>query len=248
MADIAADAAALGEWFHNIDLGGVQTAPSHPLGDYPAIAWQYFADSLPQDMTGKSVLDIGCNGGFFAIEMKRRGAERVLGVDADERYLAQARYAAGVLRLDIEYRALSVYDVAALAERFDVVFFMGVLYHLRHPLLALDLIREHVVGDLLVFQTLQRGAGEVSTIEPDYPFRSDAPFVQAQWPRLHFIEERFAGDPTNWWIPNRACTEAMLRNAGFRIIANPDRGVYFCQPCALPFGAGAVYPNGGART
>ena len=80
--------AALGQWFHNIDLNGVQTAPDHFLGDYPAVKWRRFADSIPADLTGKSVLDIGCNAGFYSIEMKRRGADRVLGIDNDERYLA----------------------------------------------------------------------------------------------------------------------------------------------------------------
>ena len=68
----------LGPWFHNIDLGGVQTAPDHFLGDYPAVKWQRFAHAIPRDLTGRTVLDIGCNGGFYAIEMKRRGAERVV--------------------------------------------------------------------------------------------------------------------------------------------------------------------------
>ncbi len=130
---------ALRPWFHNMELGGIQTAPDHFLGDYPNIKWKKFASAIPADLTGWSVLDIGCNGGFYSIEMKRRGAERVLGIDVDESYLAQARFAAEVNGLDIEFRTLSVYDVGALAERFDIVLFMGVLYHLRHPLLALDL-------------------------------------------------------------------------------------------------------------
>jgi tRNA (mo5U34)-methyltransferase len=58
---------------------------------------------------------------------------------------------------EIEFRKLSVYDVGQLGERFDLVIFMGVLYHLRHPLLALDLIHEHVADDLLLFQSMQRG-------------------------------------------------------------------------------------------
>ena len=89
-------AEALGPWFHNIDLNGVRTAPDHFLGDYPAVKWRSFADAIPPDLTGKTVLDIGCNGGFYSIEMKRRGAERVLGIDFDDDYLAQARFAAEV--------------------------------------------------------------------------------------------------------------------------------------------------------
>jgi len=136
----------LGEWFHNMDLRGVRTAPHHFLGDYPAVKWRRFADALPADLRGRTVLDIGCNAGFYAIEMKRRGADRVVGVDHDPDYLEQARFAAGVLGVEIEFRELSAYDIAALGERFDVVLFLGVLYHLRHPLLALDLIREQLTA------------------------------------------------------------------------------------------------------
>jgi tRNA (mo5U34)-methyltransferase len=245
--EIRAGAAALGEWFHNIDLHGVRTAPEHFLGDYPATVWQHFAHALPPDLTGKSVLDIGCNGGFFSMEMKRRGAARVLGIDSDEGYLAQARFAAETLELDIEYRELSVYQVGSLGERFDIVLFMGVLYHLRHPLLALDLIHEHVVGDLLVFQTMQRGSPEIGPVEPDYAFEAVAQFDLPSWPKLHFIEHRYARDPTNWWVPNRACAEAMLRNAGFEILAHPDREVYLCRRGAAPCEAAAVYPARGPR-
>src|SRR6059058_1119488 len=141
----------LGEWFHNIDLGGVPTAPNHFLGDYPSLKWRRFAHAIPSDLAGKSVLDIGCNAGFYSLEMKRRGADRVLGLDTEGEYLAQARFAAEVNELDIEFRKLSVYDVGRLGERFDIVIFMGVLYHLRHPLLALDLIHAHVSRDMLVF-------------------------------------------------------------------------------------------------
>lgn len=128
----------LGEWFHNLDLRGVQTAPRHFLGDYPQNKWQTFAHALPADLRGKTVLDIGCNAGFYALEMQRRGADRVVAIDFDETYLAQARFAAQVRGADIEFHQLSVYDVARLGERFDVVLFLGVFYHLRHPLLALD--------------------------------------------------------------------------------------------------------------
>src|SRR5205807_9762421 len=126
--------AELGEWFHNIDLQGVQTAPHHFLGDFPRVKWKHIAGVFPEDMTGASVLDLGCNGGFYSIELKRRGASRVLGVDVDDRYLNQARFAAETLGLDIEFLKLSVYDVDQLPGEFDYVFFMGMFYHLRYPL------------------------------------------------------------------------------------------------------------------
>ena len=243
MRDLKSEVEALGPWFHNIDLCGVKTAPSHFLGDYPAQKWKHFAPALPDDLSGRSVLDIGCNAGFYTIEMKRRGAARVLGIDWDDAYLAQARFAAEVLRLDIEYRKLSVYDVGSLGERFDLVLFMGVLYHLRHPLLALDLIREYVAGDMLLFQSMQRGSREIGRLRDDYPFSETEVFDEPAYPRLHFIEKRYAQDPTNWWVPNRACAEAMLRSAGFTVESHPEAEVYLCRIAEQPFGAEAVHPR-----
>jgi tRNA (mo5U34)-methyltransferase len=233
----------LGDWFHNVDLRGVKTAPDHFLGDYPAVKWRRFAAALPTDLRGKSVLDIGCNAGFYAIEMKNRGAERVVAMDSDGGYLEQARFAAEIRGVELEFRELSVYDVASLGERFDIVLFLGVIYHLRHPLLALDLIHEHVARDLLVFQTMQRGGVEIETLKEDYPFERVDVFDRPGFPKLHFIERRYAGDPTNWWAPNRACSEALLRSAGFVIIACPEEEVLICRRQELPGGSQAVYPE-----
>jgi tRNA (mo5U34)-methyltransferase len=221
--------AELGDWFHNLDLQGVQTAPNHFLGDYPAIKWRRFAHAIDGDLNGKTVLDIGCNAGFYSLEMKRRGARRVVGIDSDPAYLEQARFAAEVSGLTIEFAQMSVYDLPDLKERFDLVLFMGVLYHLRYPLLALDLIRRHVAKETMVFQSMLRGSREVEPIASDYPFTESDIFDRHGFPRLHFIEKRFANDDTNWWIPNRACAEAMLRCAGFAITDHPEDEVYICR-------------------
>jgi tRNA (mo5U34)-methyltransferase len=240
---------ALGPWFHNIDLGGVWTAPDHFLGDYPGAKFRRFEHGLP-DVSGKSVLDIGCNAGFYSIEMKRRGAAHVLGIDSDQRYLDQARLASEALGVgDIEFAKLDVYDVAALGEKFDLVIFMGVLYHLRHPLLALDLIREHVAADMLLFQSMQRGSKHVLKLDRDYEFAETSLFFETSFPKLHFIEHQYAHDWTNWWVPNRACTEAMLRSAGFSIEKRIEEEVYLCRLGERPYskyGPAAVYPAKGA--
>ena len=254
---LRAEVGALAPWFHNIRLpGGVETAPDHFLGDYPAFKFAHFEACVPDDLTGKSVLDIGCNAGFYSVEMRRRGAVRVVGIDSDDRYLAQGRLATAALGFagEVEFRNLSVYDVAALGERFDLVVFMGVLYHLRHPLLALDLIREHVAADLMLFQTMQQGATGTIDVPEDHPFfvpgtyTPPAFFDDPAYPKMHFIERRFAGDWTNWWAPNRACSEAMLRSAGFTVEAHPVDDVYLCRVAERPYGQhgpAAVYP---ART
>lgn len=227
--EISENIKKLGKWFHNIDLNGVKTAPDHFLGDYPNMKFKNFADAIPKDLTGKSVLDIGCNAGFYSIEMKRRGAARVLGIDSDDRYLEQGRYAAKVLGADIEFRNMSVYDVGSLREKFDVVIFMGVLYHLRHPLLALDLLYDTVVKDLLIFQSMQRGSENVADVKADYDFWNTKIFENHDFPQMYFIEHRYSQDPTNWWIPNRSCMEAMLRSSGFEIVEHPELEVYICR-------------------
>ncbi len=203
------------------------------------------------------MLDIGCNAGFYSIEMKKRGAGRVLGIDSDQRYLDQARLATEALGFgDIEFARLDVYDVAALGEKFDLVIFMGVLYHLRHPLLALDLIREHVAGDRMLFQTMQQGTDAVLQVPEDHPFHKPGTtqppdyFDNPAYPKMHFIEREFAHDWTNWWAPNAACSQAMLRAAGFTIEAQPEPEVYLCRVAPVPYadlGPAAVYPARGER-
>jgi tRNA (mo5U34)-methyltransferase len=219
----------LGQWFHNMDLGGVQTAPNHFLGDYPACKWRMFQHAIPTNLMGKTVLDIGCNAGFYSIQMKQRGASRVVAIDSDPGYLAQARFAAEITGVEIEFREMDVYKVGDLREKFDVVIFMGVLYHLRHPLLALDLLHEHVVRDVLIFQSLMRGSRSVEPIETDYPFSETQIFGRPGYPLMHFVEHSYSNDPTNWWIPNRACVEAMLRSSGFDIVDRPEEEVYVCK-------------------
>ncbi len=241
--EIARRVTALGPWFHNLDLGGVQTAPDHFLGDYPGIVWRLLAPALPADLSGRTVLDVGCNAGYFALELKRRGAARVVGIDSDPRYLAQARLAAEVAELELH--RLSVFDLARLGERFDVVLFMGVLYHLRHPLLALDLLRAHAGGGLLVFQSMLRGSQGRFRVAPDYPFQETEVFDHPSWPRLHFVEHRYAGDETTWWIPNRACAEAMLRSSGFAPRSIPGSEIYLCGLAEPSPWGGAVYPAAG---
>ena len=219
----------LGPWFHNLSLSGVQTAPNHFLGDYPSAKWQNFQHAIPNDLSGMTVLDIGCNAGFYSIEMKRRGAQRVLAIDHDDQYLQQARFAAEVLDLDIAFQQMSVYEVPRLRERFDLVLFMGVFYHLRYPLLALDLLRQHVTKDWFVFQSMLRGSRTVPGLNEDYPFCERAVFDKPGFPKMHFVERSYSDDPTNWWIPNRACAEAVLRSAGFTIESMPEPEVFLCR-------------------
>jgi tRNA (mo5U34)-methyltransferase len=224
----------LGPWFHNLTLRGVKTAPDHFLGDYPSFKFANFAHVIPQDLTGKTVLDIGCNAGFYSFELARRGA-RVTGIDHDPHYLRQASWAAGQFGLAgrVRFRQMQVYDLARVEERWDLILFMGVFYHLRYPLLALDLVVRRLKR-LMVFQTLTMPGEEVVEPAPDSPIHERDAMLEPGWPKMAFIEHRLAGDPTNWWAPNHAGVEAMLRSAGVEILARPGHEIYLCRPAALP--------------
>ena len=220
---------AMGEWFHNINLNGVATAPHHFLGDFPTVKWKHIAPALPADLSGATVLDIGCNAGFHSIELKRRGAGRVLGVDVDDRYLEQARFASQVLGLEIEFAKCSVYNVDSIPGQFDYVLLMGLFYHLRYPLYALDKVVKKVRGRL-IFQTMIRGALASPELRDDYHFWNTEIFARPDFPCMYFIEKKYAGDPTNWWIPNHGAMEAMLRSSGLEIMAHPEQETWVCAP------------------
>lgn len=230
--DLRREAESLGPWFHNLHLpGGVETLPNHPYyGDFPRRKWVKIAPHIPEDLTGCTALDIGCNAGFYSFELARRGA-RVTAIDVNGHYLRQAAWAAEALGLSdrVTFRQMQVYDLARMPDRFDIVWFMGVFYHLRYPQLALDLVAERTKR-LLVFQTLTMPGEEVYDAPEDLDIADRTPMTESGWPKMAFIEHRLAGDPTNWWAPNHAGVEALLRSAGMRVLARPGDEVYVCEP------------------
>lgn len=236
---------ALGPWFHNLHLpDGAQTAPGSPLGDFPAFKWREIAPHLPDDLSGWTALDIGCNAGFYSFELARRGA-RVTGIDVEPLFLRQAEWAAREFGLaeQVRFRRMQVYDLAHSGDQYDLVLFMGVFYHLRYPMLGLDAVAEKV-RRLMVFQTLTAPGCEVHPdTARDRGVLERDDFSAPGWPTLSFIEHSFAGDETNWWAPNHAAVEAMLRSSGMRVTARPGHEIYFCEPDP----AVAAWPQGRGR-
>jgi tRNA (mo5U34)-methyltransferase len=221
----------LGPWFHNLHLpSGAETRPDHPLGDFPSRVWARIAPHLPQDLAGWQVLDVGCNAGFYSFQLARRGAY-VTAIDLDPRYLAQARWAATQFGLEeqVTFKQMQVYDLAHTRQCFDLVLFMGVLYHLRYPLLGLDILAQKV-RQAMLFQTLMIPGEGVLEETWDCKLADRDKLNHPGWPRLAFIEHKFAQDPTNWWVPNRAGAEAILRSSGLKIVAQLDREIYLCEP------------------
>lgn len=215
---IADEITAFGPWFHNLHLpDGTQTAPHHPLGDFPTSQWLQLRDHVPQDLSGWKVLDIGCNAGFYSFELAKRGGQ-VIGIDSEQRYIDQARWAAHQYGLEerVSFRQMQVYDLAHIHEPFDLVFFMDVVYHLRYPTLALDIVAQRVAR-LLVFQPLIV-AGEATDV------------LGAGQPKGPWRQHPSAVDQPTGWIPNPVCVEALLHASGLQIAQALEGEIYLCVP------------------
>ena len=186
------------KWFHIIDLGNGIVTPGSVAG------MTHKQLGLPDDLQGQDVLDIGAFDGYYSFQAERHRARRVLATDwlvwnggwpTGNRGFQLCRT---VLRSQVEDRTISVMDVAPdNVGVFDVVLFLGVLYHLKHPLMALEQLAK-VTGRMMVLET------HIDCTTVDGPAAAFYP------------GRELADDPTNWWGPNPQCVEAMLRAAGFR--------------------------------
>ena len=214
--------AELGPWFHNYQIAAnlwTNAGGSGPGPQYPDSRWRLIEPLLP-DLPGKSVLDIGCSSGFFSLKLKELGASYVLGVDAGEqpKAIEQARFAAETLGLDVEFRILSVYDLRQIDRQFDLVLFMGVLYHLRHPLLALEALRP-LCRDTLILQTITTAHNQSFTeLEPaslENGSLHSPDLNDPRFPSIRFIEGALDRDVTCWFVPNPQAVMSMLRSCSF---------------------------------
>ena len=126
-------------WYHSIPLGNGLFTPGKR--SYEHLSSRLKMMQLPEDLSGWSVLDVGCNEGFFAIEAKKRGAARVVAIDKRSAAADRFSLVKGVLGCDVEFRIMDVYDLSEdTVEPADMVFFLSVLHHLERPRLALDKI------------------------------------------------------------------------------------------------------------
>ena len=182
-------------WWHSFELPGGRviegvnrlSAMRERLGQFP----------IPRDLAGRRALDIGCWDGWFSFELERRGAE-VVAIDVWDNPRFREMHA--IYNSRVDYRLMDVYELSpATVGMFDIVLFMGVLYHLKHPILALEKICS-VTTDLAAVDSF--------ILRDNFDLKAQ--------PLLHFYEtDEFEGQIDNWCAPNRACLAAMCRTAGF---------------------------------
>lgn len=178
------------KWFHIIKLADDEDSPGLTI---PQV--EHFG--IPDDLTGKSVLDVGCAEGYCSFLAEERGAERVLGIDVEVERIERFRYAAERLGSKCEAMQRSAYNVYAKdLGAFDVVFFFGIWYHLRHPLWALERLY-HVLnpGGLLLAESER--------------------LDDVEGPVAHLCANGFRGDTSTFWIPTLECLMASLKVVGF---------------------------------
>ncbi|MFN0111003.1 MAG: DUF1698 domain-containing protein [Blastocatellia bacterium] len=183
-----------GSWWHSIDLGnGVVTPGVHSLAEMQEL---YQSLNLPEDLSGKTLLDIGCWDGFYTFETERHGAQ-VTSVDCWHPSNFFAAHKA--LNSNAKFYEHSIYEIGKdNLGSFDIVLFMGVLYHLRHPLLALEnvceLTRDFAIIESHIIDKMREG----------------------NEPAMEFYEfDELGGQYDNWWAPNFECMVQMIRSAGF---------------------------------
>lgn len=224
---------SLGWWYQHFTLPcGIRTGDGQEPAYDPEPRWKLFEPYIPEDLSGKSVLDLGGCSGYFSIQMKLRGAARCVLVEPFLEFAEQARFAADEFNVDIELIAEDAHVYCLTTEeRFDYVLFLGLLYHLRHPLLVIDRLAEMTRERLVVASAIIGPDSETPTENRDFD-RCDDEFMLTDpgYPRLVFIENRYYGDPTNWWLPNYAALPAMLRSAGMKVIARPHAHVVVAEP------------------
>jgi len=201
-------------WYHRIEvLPGIVTPGSR---DTQALLGMI---ELPADLSGLRVLDLGARDGFFSFEAERRGAREVVALDyvpPDKTGFQTAKDLRGSKVISVTD---SVYNLSP--ERygqFDLVLFLGLLYHLRHPLLALDRIWDICSPDALVF--IESHVIDDGLVDNNGSFHSLASlnpnlsgFALAQF----FPGQILANDPTSQWAPNQTCLRGFLDSAGFDV-------------------------------
>ena len=238
--ELIAGVARLEPWFQLIDLGGgvvtktrsaAGEAVDHPLGE-----WEVIKRHLHADLSGQSVLDVGCNAGFFSVEAKRRGARRVLGVDSQRHHVRQASFVARALDLDLEFRRLSVYDLDPRdVGRFDVVLALGLIYHLKHLVRALENLARVTRGTLVVESAIypeQETRGLLGRLA-----RRREPESARGLPvhLLAYVENAPGSKEAvyNWFLPSVGAARALLLGVGFESVEvdlyKPERAVFVCR-------------------
>jgi tRNA (mo5U34)-methyltransferase len=205
-------------WYHRMYLGnGIYTMPPTLAGQ----VWARIKPTFPIDLKGASMLDVGCNAGYFSILAKLQGAGRILGIESIDFFAEQAEYIRKIWRMDIEYRLMDAHDIGKIDEEFDLVMFTGILYHLKNPLQVLEEVGHHC-RDAIIVETeiIPENPRNVVIARVGPLGKAKLAVTTKGFMKFHENDE-LNGDSSNWWVPDTECLLGMLRVAGFKCFSRP---------------------------
>lgn len=199
-------------WYQDIDLGnGIHTKTKSYWGedlDHPRFRWGEVEKAVPEDLSGMSVLDIGCNAGYFSFEAKTRNADFVCGVDLKQGYIDQAKFCADVKGLDVDFRTLSIYDLEKLERTFDLVFCVGILYHCKYLYKAIEqvaaLTKKIVIIESAIYRTNRSFLPHFINKSEETPLVQFVGYSRTQGKKL-----------PGYWHPNIPAIKEMFLEHGF---------------------------------
>ena len=221
-----------GEWYHKINFGDGLTTSRFDYAWDPEHMWEKWIEPyLPPDLSGKSVLDLGCSSGYLSMKMKKRGTSRVVSVDYLDQFIRQANFVSKWFNVDLEIIKQEAHTfVLTTEEQFDYIIFFGLFYHLKYGVLVFDRLAE-MAKEKLFFQSVTVGPPFNEIPKRDFTEDDGEEMISSpEIPKLIFIENEFHNDKTNWWIPNQPAMISLIRNAGLKISAKPGWNAFVCEP------------------
>lgn len=224
---------SLGWWYQHFAFpNGVRTGTGQEPGYDAETRWNLIKPYVPEDLKGKTVLDLGGNCGYFSIQMKLRGAARCVLVDPFVEFIRQADFSAKQFEVQLELvnQDAHLYCLTT-EERFDYVLFLGLLYHLKYPGLVLDRLAEMTKQRIYIQSNVIGGEDRNYVYKPDYQrYTEDSLLEDPAYPKLIFVEDLYNGDATNWWFPNYNALAAMVRSAGLKVVDRPHSHIIVAEP------------------
>jgi tRNA (mo5U34)-methyltransferase len=245
----------LGWWYHHFELpSGVWTGNGEPPAYDPVERWELIEPHLPDDLEGKTVLDVGGNSGYFSLRMKQRGAGRCLMVEPVVEFVEQATFVFEQFGVEVEVVCEDVHAYCLTTdERFDYVLFLGLFYHLKYPVLVrlaemtkeLIFFNSHIerlapqapAANETALSTLGRVRRSLARrLDPSRGVEAAEGDVERDelqspsFPRMSFLEGAYRGDLSNWWVPNYEALEPLARSAGLKVLDRPHPEMLVAEP------------------
>jgi len=215
-------------WYHQIELApGIITPGVNNSTEVLKLL------NLPINCRGLRVLDLGTRDGYFAFELEKRGAQ-VIAVDYLPKETTGFTVAQKILgNKNVNYKQDNLYNITQKNYgTFDIVLFLGLLYHLPDPIRALKIVRQVCKGTMYIETQGRNNAfllpnGKLSTLDKISPILTDISIMQ------FYPKNTLNNDHSNYWAPNMTCLVNMLEETGFMVADKTINGNRLIAKCRI---------------